>query len=257
MNKIFASLAIAIATIAGTPATHASETLRIATEGAYPPFNQLEPDGSLSGFDVDIAKAVCADIKATCTFVKQDFDGLIPGLLAKKYDLIAASMTITDERKKKVDFSEKYYQASSQFAAKKGAGLDVTPDGLKDKIIGVQRATIQACLIQKFFSKSDIKLYPTNVELISDLRAGRIDVAFSETLGFSEQLFKGSDGANYELVGQPQKDPECLGKGIGFALRKNNDELREKLSSAIQHIRADGTYAKINAKYFPFDIYGD
>ena len=257
MNRLLARTLLAAAALALSHPVYAAEKLRIATEGAYPPFNQLEPDGSLAGFDVDIAKAICADMKVECEFVKQDWDGLIPGLLAKKFDLIAASMTITDERKKKVDFTVKYYQTPSQFSAKKGSGLDVTPEGLKGKSIGVQRGTIHACYVEQLFNESDVKLYPSQQEAFNDLMNGRLDVVFSDTIGAMEQLLKPEGGEGYELVGPPAQDPGCLGEGVGIALRKGNGELRDRLNKAIKDIREDGTYEKINMKYFPFDIYGD
>ena len=256
LRNVLGSVAITAVLLITASATRAEDTLKIATEGAYPPFNQLEPDGTLSGFDVDIAKAVCTDMKVTCEFVKQDWDGLIPGLLARKFDIIAASMTITDERKKKVDFTKKYYQTPSQFSAKKGSGLTVTPDGLKGKTIGVQRGTIHACFIEKNFAASEVKQYASQQEAFNDLAAGRVDVVFSDTVGADQQLLKGPDGAAYELVGPPQKD-ECLGEGVGMAMRKGSDALRERINESIQHIRDDGTYAKINSKYFNFDLYGD
>lgn len=178
------------------------------------------------------------------------------GLLAKKYDLIAASMTITEERKKKVDFTAKYYQTPSYFSARKGAGLDVTPEALKGKSIGVQRGTIHACYIEKLFGESDVKLYPSQLEAFNDLMSGRVDVVFSDMIGAVEQLLKPEGGQDYELVGPPQKDLACLGEGVGIALRQDNGELRDRLDKAINHIREDGTYEKINAKYFDFDIYG-
>lgn len=247
---------VGLTLIAIVPAK-AEETLRIATEGAYPPFNQVDPDGSLSGFDIDIANALCDDIKAKCEIVKQDWDGMIPGLLARKYDLIVASMTITDERQKKVDFTHKYYQAPDVFSAKKGSGFTISPQGLKGKIIGVQRGTIHACYVQKKFSDSQIKFYPSQLESFSDLMAGRLDLVFADSIGTDQQLLKADGGDAYEIVGDTQKDHECLGEGIGIALRKGNDKLRDRLNTAIDDIRANGTYGKINAKYFSFDIYGN
>ncbi len=257
MKYILAKILLAAAAITMASPSFSAEHLRIATEGAYPSFNQLDPDGSLSGFDVDIAKALCDDMKVTCEFVKQDWDGLIPGLLAKKFDVIAASMSITAERKKRVDFTDKYYQTPSQFSAKKDTIRDVTPEGLKGKTIAVQRGTIQACYLEKHYPGSELKVYPSQLEAFNDLVAGRVDVAFSDRVGAQEQLLKGTGGGDYELVGPAQKDPECLGEGVGLAVRKNSDALRTKLNAAIAHIRANGTYAKINAKYFPFDIYGE
>ena len=257
MKQLLAMTLLVAAVFTQSHAAEAAEKLRIATEGAYPPFNELLPDGTLAGFDVDIAKAVCDDMKVECEFVKQDWDGLIPGLLAKKFDLIAASMTITDERKKKVDFTSKYYQTPSYFSAKRGAGLDVTPAGLKGKTIGVQRGTIHACYVEKLFGESNVKLYPSQLEAFNDLISGRVDVVFSDMIGATEQLLKPEGGQDYELVGDPQKDIGCLGEGVGIAMRKGDEQLRDRLDKAIADIRANGAYEKINAKYFDFDIYGD
>lgn len=257
VKKIIAAMVVVLATSAVGHQASAEETLRIATEGAYPPFNQTEPDGTLSGFDVDIAKALCDDLKIKCEIVKQDWDGMIPGLLARKYDLVVASMTITEDRKKRVDFTEKYYQSPNVFSARKGSSFVLTREGLAGKSVGVQRGTIHACFVQKFFTDSDVKLYAGQQEAFSDLIAGRVDLVFSEAIGTNEQLLKLQDGADFALVGDPQKDPECLGEGVGVALRKNNDDLRERLNKAIADIRSNGTYAKINAKYFTFDIFGN
>ena len=121
-----------------------SKKLRIGVEGAYPPFSQMGADGKLVGFDIDIANAICKEMKADCTLVTQDFDGMIPGLLAKKIDAVIASMSITEERKRSVDFSEKYYQTPGRFVAKADSKLEVTAEGLKGKRIGVQRTAATA-----------------------------------------------------------------------------------------------------------------
>ncbi len=138
---IFASL-LAAGLIAGS-AAQAQDTIKIATEGAYPPFNGKDASGELVGFDLDIAKALCAEMKAKCEIVAQDWDGIIPGLEAKKYDAIAASMSITDERKQKVDFTDRYYSNHLRIVAKKGSGV-TGPDGLAGKTVGAQRSTVSA-----------------------------------------------------------------------------------------------------------------
>ena len=141
--KILAVAGIALATIAG--AASAQMKVRIGTEGAYPPFNFKDASGELKGFDIDIAKALCAEMKAECTFVAQDWDGIIPALLAKKYDAIIASMSITEERKKKVDFSDKYYSSPAKFIVDKKSGItDVSVDAMKGKTIGAQASTIHS-----------------------------------------------------------------------------------------------------------------
>ena len=223
-----------------------ADKIRIGTEGAYPPFNMIDQDGKVAGFDVDIAKALCEKMGAECVFVTQDWDGIIPGLMARKYDAIVASMSITDERKKAVDFSERYYSNSLTLIAKVGANID--PGNLQGKSVGAQRATIAADHAGKVEGAS-LKLYDTQENAYLDLNSGRIDVLFTDRLPGYDWL-KSDQGKGYEFVG----DAIDIGDQIGIAVRKG-DKLRERLNAAIEAIRADGSYEKINAKYFPFSIY--
>ncbi|MBC8158624.1 MAG: transporter substrate-binding domain-containing protein, partial [Alphaproteobacteria bacterium] len=156
--KKFAIIVAAAMLVSG--AAVAADKIRMGTEGAYPPFNQIDPSGKLTGFDVDIGNALCEQMKADCTWVTQDWDGIIPGLLAKKYDTIIASMSITDERKEAVDFTERYYSNSLRYVGKKGSGLDINM--LKGKSVGAQRATIAGQYLEdNMADKVDIKLYDT------------------------------------------------------------------------------------------------
>jgi len=223
-----------------------ADKIRIGTEGAYPPFNMIGQDGKVAGFDVDIAKALCEKMGAECVFVTQDWDGIIPGLMARKYDAIVASMSITDERKKAVDFSERYYSNSLALIAKVGANID--PGNLQGKSVGAQRATIAADHAGKVEGAS-LKLYDTQENAYLDLNSGRIDVLFTDRLPGYDWL-KSDQGKGYEFIG----DAIDIGDQIGIAVRKG-DKLRERLNAAIEAIRADGSYEKINAKYFPFSIY--
>src|SRR5215470_14430823 len=165
MKSKLALVLAAIALVgAGLPGAAQAQTqkVRFATEGAYEPFNFKDAKGELQGFDVDIAKALCAKAKFDCEIVAQDWDGIIPGLLAKKYDAIIASMSITEERKKRVDFTDKYYQTPARFVAKKGSSIEISKAGLKGKTIGVQRATINADLIRETYGNVlTIKEYDT------------------------------------------------------------------------------------------------
>jgi polar amino acid transport system substrate-binding protein/arginine/ornithine transport system substrate-binding protein len=254
MVSIFAALATA--TIAASPAAGADDILHIATEGAYPPFNWREPDGALKGFDVDIANALCKKMDRKCDVVGQDWDGMIPALLAKKFDVIVASMAITDDRKKRVDFTNKYWQSVSRFAGKNGLTVDVTTNDLGGLNVGAQRGTIQACYITKHFPRANVSLYPSVQDGFSDLKAGRLDLYFAETIQMKKDLLDAPGGEGFSFVGPTPQDPECFGEGVGIAVRKGSEELREALNKAITEIRADGTYKKINAKYFDFDVYG-
>ncbi|PHS75930.1 MAG: amino acid ABC transporter [Rhodospirillaceae bacterium] len=228
---------------------NAGEKIRIGTEGAYPPFNAVDKDGNLVGFDVDIAKALCDEMGADCTFVKQDWDGIIPALLARKFDAIIASMSITEDRKKAVDFSERYYTNQLQFIGKSGMNLDVSLAGLKGKTVGAQRATISGDWLEKNREGAKIRLYDTQENAFLDLSSGRLDGILADVF-VNDAWLKSDAGKNYEFKG----DPVFSNDLIGIAIRKG-DPLRIKLNAAIKAIVANGTYAKINAKYFAVSIY--
>lgn len=240
--------------------THASaeNVVRIGTEGAYPPFNYIDKDGNLQGFDIEIAKALCEAADMECTFVTQSWDGMIPALLARKYDAIIASMSITEERKQRVDFTKKYYQTPARFVRQKGSNIEITEGGLKGKTVGVQRATVSANFINDNFSDIlTIRSYATQEEANMDITSGRLDLLFADAVVLQTGFLDTDPGKNYEFVGPSYTDEEWFGEGIGIALRKGEDELREKFNNAIIQIREDGTYRKINDKYFDFDVYGD
>jgi polar amino acid transport system substrate-binding protein len=239
----------------GAGAAHAEmKKVRIGTEGAYPPFNSVSTSGELVGFDIDIAKALCAKMKVECTFVAQDWDGIIPALLAKKFDAIVASMSITEERKQKVAFTVPYYSTPGNFIAPKDTKLtDLSPTGLKGKTIGTQSSTTASVYLEEKYKNSDIKLYPTQDEANADLANGRLDTILADKFVLYEWLEKTDAGKCCKFIGADIKDvnPE----GTGIAVRKEDNELREALNKAIKEIVADGTYKTINAKYFPFNIY--
>ncbi len=251
--KIFAVAGIALATLAGSAS--AQMKVRIGTEGAYPPFNFKDASGELKGFDIDIAKALCAEMKAQCTFVAQDWDGIIPALLAKKYDAIIASMSITEERKKKVDFTDKYYSSPAKFIVDKKSGItDVSVEAMKGKTIGAQGSTIHANFLDDLYKGSNIKLYKTQDDANADLASGRLDAVLADSAVLLGWL-KTDSGGCCAFTGPGFNDPKYFGVGAGIAIRKDQDELREAFNKAIAAIRANGTYKKINEKYFPFDIY--
>lgn len=243
---------IAVSALVGAAvlaAPAAARDLKIATEGAYPPFNQKNAKGELTGFDVDIAKAVCAQMKVKCTIVAQDWDGIIPGLLAKKYDLIVASMSITDERKKKVAFSAPYYSNFLQFVTKDGSGFKPTADGIKGKVVGAQRSTISSQYLEdKYRKTAKVKVYDKQTAAWLDLKSGRLNAVLADLYPAYDWVKK---NPGFGLVG----DKIDINDKIGIAGRKEDAELLKKVSAAIKALRDNGTYAKINKKYFPFDIY--
>lgn len=239
-----------------TGSAFAADKLVIGTEGAYPPFNNLEADGSLTGFDIDIARALCDEMKAECTFVTQDWDGIIPALQAKKFDAIIASMSITPERKEKVAFTNKYYNTPPAIAVLKDSPLtEATEEALAGKILGAQASTTHSNYAEAHMKKSELKLYPTTDEYKLDLANGRVDAVVDDVIVLTEWL-KTADGACCKLLATLPNDPVINGEGAGVALRKGDDALREKFNAAIAAIRANGKYKEINDKYFTVDVYG-
>ena len=256
-RRLAVATTLGLLAFAGTAGAKEWTKVRIGVEGAYPPFSSVSPEGELQGFDIDIAKALCEQMKVECTLVQQDWDGIIPALLARKYDAIIASMSITEERKQKVDFTNKYYQTPARFVAKKGANIEVSKEGLKGKKVGVQRATIHDSFLTDNFGDSvEIVRYATQDEANLDLVAGRVDLLLADSVALSEGLLKTEQGANFEFVGPPYTDPKWFGEGAGIALRKGEDDLKAMFNKAIDEIRANGTYDKIAQKYFNFDVYG-
>lgn len=242
----------AVALFAGSAS--AQEKIVIASEGAYPPFNSLETDGTLTGFDIDIARALCDEMKAECEIVTNDWDGMIPALQSKKFDAIIASMSITPERLQQVDFSKKYYNTGPAIAVPKDSHVTDLA-GLNGKTIGAQTSTTHANYAEKHMPESDIKLYPTADEYKLDIQNGRIDAVIDDVVVLSEWV-KSDDGACCKILTPLTPDVEINGEGAGIAVRKG-DPLADKFTAAIAAIRENGKYKEINDKYFDFDVYGD
>ncbi|WP_020594562.1 ABC transporter substrate-binding protein [Kiloniella laminariae] len=253
--KKFLVAAVAAAMTFTAGSASAQEELRIGVEGAYPPFSSVDPSGNLIGFDIEIANAICDEMKVKCTLVTQDWDGIIPALLAKKYDAIIASMSITEERKQKVDFSEKYYNTPARFLRKKDSGIEITAESLEGKSVGVQRGTIHDTFLTAEFPNVDIKRYGTQDEAYLDMTAGRVDLLLADSIAMDDGFVKTDAGKDYELFGPSYSEPKYFGDGAGIAVRKEDTDLRDRLSAAIKGIRANGVYKSINDKYFDFDIY--
>ncbi|MDX1512428.1 MAG: ABC transporter substrate-binding protein [Gammaproteobacteria bacterium] len=255
LTVVFAAAALALA--AGTVQAKEWKTVRIGVEGAYPPFSYVDPDGRLAGFDIEIAQALCDQMGVKCTMVQQDWDGIIPALLARKYDAIVASMSITEERKKKVAFTGKYYNTPAKFVRKKGSGIEISKAGLKGKTVGVQRATTHDNFITAEFGDSvEIKRYATQDEAYLDAVAGRLDLLLADSVAIDDGFLKTEKGADWEFVGPDYSDPKYFGDGAGIAIRKQDKDLLAMFNKAIKSIRSNGTYDRIAKKYFDFDIYG-
>lgn len=222
-----------------------TDVLRIATEGAYKPFNFTNADGSLGGFDVDIANALCEDMKVKCQISAQDWDGIIPALNAKKYDVIVSAMSVTPERQAQVDFTEPYFTNSLVFLAKKDKAFN--PDEvtqINQNSIAAQRSTISSQWLEKTHPQAKAKLYDTLDNAFLDLSAGRADAMVSDKAPAYAWL-KSNAGQGFEVKGSEID----INDKLAIAVRKN-DPLLTKVNTALSNIRANGTYDKIVQQHF-------
>jgi len=249
MNKTMAMVGACALLLASAAS---AETLRFATEGAYPPFNYVDADNKLHGFDIDITHALCEQMKVECTLVAQDWEGIIPALMAKKYDAVVASMIDTEERRKKIAFTDHYYRTPLSVAVAKDSPITDAQTDFKGYTVGAQSSSTQAIYAEDVYGPAgaNVKLYPTMDEANADLAAGRLDGVIAD---------------KFPLLDWQQKNGKECCKVLGdvnqtkanaaIAVRKDDQQLRERLNKALSEIVANGTYQKIASKYFAFDIY--
>ena len=273
MKNIFKFFLSSIAAIAIFFSSANADSIRIGTEGAYPPWNAKDESGKLIGFEVELAKWLCIYMKADCTMVEQDWDGMIPGLIMRKYDAIMAGMSITDERMKTINFSQGYADEVASLAVMKGSSLEGmdTPKSinlstggakakkalktltaaLAGKTIGVQTATIH----QNFLESGDVgsvkvRTYKTQDEVNLDLAAGRIDAALAAAVAFTDYAEK--SGKPVVLVG-PTFSGGAFGNGVGVGIRKGDTDLLKRFNKAIKTARKSGKISELAIKWFGFD----
>lgn len=241
MKKMILPVVLA-ATIASAPAM--ADTVRIGTEGAYAPWNYIDDSGKLAGFEIDLGMELCKHAGLTCEFVANEWDSIIPNLVAGNYDVIMAGMSITEERMQTIDFSSDYFPPDpSLWAAASSATFDF--DNLSGVKIGVQGATIQADYVeQNLGANNTILSYETADQSVADLSAGNIDLLLADG-GFLEPVIEGSGGA-LAFTG-----PEVMiGGGVGIGMRKGDSELQAAMSGALEKVKADGTLDKLIMEYF-------
>jgi polar amino acid transport system substrate-binding protein len=258
MKTLLKSTVAAFVILAGLGVASA-ETIKVGIAAEpYPPFASPDASGKWQGWEVDIAMALCEEAKLDCVITPVSWDGIIPALTTKKIDIITASMSITAEREKTIDFSDKYYNTPTVILGSKDIKMEPTPEGLKDKIIGVQVSTVHQVYVKKHFAgtAAEIKEYQTQDEANQDLAAGRIDATQADALALETFAATDAGKACCEIKGKVADDLEVLGPGVGVGLRKGETELKDKMNAAIKGIRASGKYDEISKKYFNFDMYG-
>lgn len=224
----------------------AAEKIRFATSATYPPFESLNSDNQIVGFDIDLAKALCQQMKAECSFTNTAFDSLIPSLKFRRYDAVIAGMDITAERSKQVDFTQPYYANSAIVIAPKGKFSAI--GDLNAKRVGVENGTTHQKYLQDTHPDIKVVAYDSYQNAILDMKSGRLDGVFGDSAVVNQWLKTNSDLAS---VGEHVTDADYFGTGLGIAVRKGNDGLREKLNQALAALKANGTWQKINQQWFP------
>lgn len=253
----FSVTAAASALAASLVPLSAVAELRLGIDAApYPPFYEADPSGEVSGWEIEIGEAVCEVMGEECEWVGIAWDGLIPALGANKIDAIFGSMSITEERMKTIDFSDKYYNTPAAIVAAKSSDISGDPASLAGKIVGVQVATTHQNYVQQNYegAADQVKTYQNFDEHNQDLVSGRVDAVVGDSLAF-ETFLSSPEGQDFEIKDM-LVDQEIFGEGVGAGVRKGDDELRERFNAAIAEIRENGTYDEISKRYFDFDIYG-
>ncbi|OLL32614.1 ABC transporter substrate-binding protein [Burkholderia sp. SRS-W-2-2016] len=255
-NLAALALCASAALSAGTASAAQIKEVRFGVEASYAPFESKSPSGELQGFDIDVGNAVCAKLKAKCVWVENSFDGLIPALAARKFNAINSDMTITDQRRQAIDFTDPIYTIPNQMIAKKGSGLQPTPAALKGKHIGVLQGTIQETYAKARWAPAgvDVVPYQTQDQIYADLVSGRLDASFQDAEAGSKGFLKKPQGAGFEFAGPAVSDEKLLGAGVGYGVRKNDTALKDALNGALKELKADGTIDRIAAKYFDVKV---
>lgn len=255
MNKL---LKVACMLAASTVFAANAQDLRLGVEPGYAPFEVKTPEGKLAGFDIDLGNELCKRIAANCTWVEGEFDGLIPSLKAKKIDAILSSMSITEQRQKEIDFTDKLYGTPARLVAASGSTLLPTADALKGKQVGVfQGTTAETYAKEQWASKGiNVVTYQAQELVYADLVNGRLDAAFQDAVAANDGFLKQPQGKGFAFAGPEVNEVKYFGVGAGIGLRKADTALKAQLNKALADMIKDGTYATIAKKYFDFDIYG-
>lgn len=254
---VLAVAGLTAAALAAPPAKD-PKSVRIGIDRAHPPFSWIDPEQGPQGFDVAIAKALCARMQMQCEFIADTRDALVGNLLARRTDAVVASLPITDEAKKTVDFTDRYEAISGRFVMARSTEItDPSPEALKDKIVGVLAGSRYLRYLDAVYAPHGVivRTVPTVDALHTEIQAGRVQAIFGDGIEFY-RWFEAASGARCcRFVGAAVKDAKWLGDGAGIAVRREDQGLRDAFNRALADIRRDGSYEKLNAAYLPFLLY--
>lgn len=250
LRKWLMLCAIAVSCHAG--AIENSNVLRFGTEAIYPPFEYKSAAGLLQGIDIELGQAICTSAGLRCNWSETTFDGLIPGLLSRRFDVINASMDVTEKRHQQIDFTEVIYQIPSRLLVKKGSGLLPDPRLLNGKRLGVLQASSQEMFARVHWAPRgvDVIAYQNQEQVYQDLAADRLDATLVMEPAGQYGFLSRPEGDNFTFVGNDVSDGRILGLGIAFGLRRGDISLKQKLNKAIDEIKARGLPEAISKKYF-------
>jgi lysine-arginine-ornithine-binding protein len=254
-------LALCMAMLAIATSAYAKDwsTVRFGVDASYPPFESKSTDGKLVGFDIDVGNEICKRLNAKCVWVESEFDGMIPALKARKFDAVLSSMSMTPQREAQIAFSTKVFHTPSRLVAKKGSTLQPTAESLKGKTIGVEQGTTQETYAKTYWAQKGVTVVPyqDQDQVYADLISGRLDAVLQDAVQADMGFLKTARGAGYAYTAGNLDDPQgVLGHGAAIGLRKEDTDLQAKIDKALADMLKDGTYKKIEARYFAFDVYG-
>lgn len=252
MSSWLVNLVVAVALLVGAASASVARDVKVAVEGDYPPFSVTLPDGSLTGFSIEMLRAVCKNRGLNCELIKMEFAGMIPALVSGKVDMVG-SLTISEERKRRILFANPTYRSPVYFIGKTGLRVDpANPSTFDGKTIGVESASIMQCYVDQTLPKAKMKLYTGQLEAQQDLKNGRIDMLVAE--GIQARAIFLKSNPDFSFISDPVTSKSCFGPGTAIALRQDHTELAEIINEGLKAVRADGTYKAINDKYFDFSL---
>lgn len=237
------------------PAAPRRVSIRFLTEADYPPFNYYDEEGVLTGFNVDMARAICLEAGATCDIQVRPWAELVPSLIKGDADAIIASLKIGPKVLAAIDFSDRYYHTPARFVARRGAGdLLVTPEGLEGKRIGVAKGTAHEAYLVQFFRYSKIDAFETPDLARDALVSAKVDLVFDDALSLMFWLNGTASRGCCEFRGGPYVEPRFFGDGIGVAVPRGDQELKRIINDSIRKVRESGRFEELTLRYFPLKV---
>jgi polar amino acid transport system substrate-binding protein len=230
--------------------------LRVLTETDYPPFNYYDEEGQLTGFNVDLVRAICRELAVACEINSADWNTLIPSLKDNEADAVVASVAITAKALNEVDFTQRYYSTPARFAARAGSDIgEISVEALKDRKIAVVQGSAHEAFLRDFFEGAKIMPYPSPDDARAALKNGEADLLFGDGISLMFWIQGTTSSRCCAFKGEGYTEARYFGDGVGIAVKKGNTRLREVLDYALARVKASGRYEELMLRYFPLPLY--